>query len=69
MARPGIEPETSDLRVRCSTDCGMRPGLKFGVSKNKKPHKSHLFICDVYVTYMYQTEVVSMDLEKNFRVA
>ena len=27
MARPGIEPRTSDLRVRCPTDCATRPGL------------------------------------------
>ena len=27
MARPGIEPRTSDLRVRCPTDCATRPGV------------------------------------------
>ena len=26
MARPGMEPRTSDLRVRCPTDCGGWPG-------------------------------------------
>ena len=26
MARPGIDPKTSDLRVRCPTDCTVRPG-------------------------------------------
>ena len=26
MARPGIEPRTSDLRVRCPTDCATLPG-------------------------------------------
>ena len=26
MARPGIEPRTSGLRVRCPTDCAARPG-------------------------------------------
>ena len=26
MARPGIEPRTPDLRVRCPTDCATRPG-------------------------------------------
>ena len=25
--RPGIEPRTPDLRVRCPTDCATRPGL------------------------------------------
>ena len=30
MARPGIEPKTSDLRVRCPTDCVTRPGNTFG---------------------------------------
>ena len=30
VARPGIEPRTSDLRVRCPTDCAMRPGLRLG---------------------------------------
>ena len=29
MARPGIEPRTSDLRVRWPTDCATRPGLFF----------------------------------------
>ena len=27
MARPGVEPGTSDLRVRCPTDSATRPGL------------------------------------------
>ena len=27
VARPGIEPRTSDLRVRCPTDCATRPGI------------------------------------------
>ena len=27
VARPGIEPRTSDLRVRCPTDCATWPGL------------------------------------------
>ena len=26
VARPGIEPRSSDLRVRCPTDCTMWPG-------------------------------------------
>ena len=26
MARPGIEPRTSDLRIRGPIDCAMRPG-------------------------------------------
>ena len=30
MARPGIEPKTSDLRVRCPTDCATRPGTPTG---------------------------------------
>ena len=25
VARPGIEPRTPDLRVRCPTDCATRP--------------------------------------------
>ena len=28
MARPGIEPRTFDLRVRCPTDCATRPGFQ-----------------------------------------
>ena len=28
MARPGIEPRTSDLRVRCPSDCATQPGYK-----------------------------------------
>ena len=27
MARPGIEPRTSGLRVRCPTDYATRPGV------------------------------------------
>ena len=27
VARPGIEPRTPDLRVRCPTDCATRPGF------------------------------------------
>ena len=27
VARPGIEPRTPDLRVRCPTNCATRPGL------------------------------------------
>ena len=27
VARPGIEPRTPDLRVRCLTDCATRPGM------------------------------------------
>ena len=30
VARPGIEPRTSDLRVRWPTDCATRPGNKDG---------------------------------------
>ena len=29
VARPGIEPGTPDLRVRCPTDCATRPGQYF----------------------------------------
>ena len=32
MARPGIEPRTSDLRVRCPTDCATRPGYYDGMA-------------------------------------
>ena len=28
VARPGIKPRTPDLRVRCSTDCAVRPGTQ-----------------------------------------
>ena len=28
FARPGIEPRTPDLRVRCPTDCATRPGKR-----------------------------------------
>ena len=27
VARPGVEPRTPDLRVRCPTDCATRPGV------------------------------------------
>ena len=31
VARPGIESRTSDLRVRCPTDCATRPGGNRGI--------------------------------------
>ena len=38
VARPGIEPGTPDLRVRCPTDCATRPGhdttWKYGIIKD-----------------------------------
>ena len=30
VARLGIKPRTSDLRVRCPTDCAMQPGFPLG---------------------------------------
>ena len=30
MARTGIEPWTSDLQVKCPTDCAMQPGQLLG---------------------------------------
>ena len=41
VARPGIEPRTSDLRVRCPTDCAMRPGNHDLLSR-------HNFHTDIY---------------------
>ena len=35
MARPGIEPRTSGLRVRCPTDCATRPGKSNGIYLNR----------------------------------
>ena len=32
VARPGIEPWTPDLRVRCPTDCATRPGIPRGTT-------------------------------------
>ena len=38
VARPGIEPRTPDLRVRCPTDCSTRPGLaKLESTKKETP--------------------------------
>ena len=42
VARPGIEPMTPDLRVRCPTDCSTRPG--FCASKELYD-KLYLTIC------------------------
>ena len=33
VARPGIEPRTPDLRVRCPTDCAKRPGPRNSVDR------------------------------------
>ena len=37
VARPGIEPRTSDLRVGCPTDCATRPGsfLSSGMEEDR----------------------------------
>ena len=37
VARPGIEPRTSDLRVRCPTDCATRPSsfLSSGMEEDR----------------------------------
>ena len=37
VARPGIEPRTSDLRVRCPTDCATQPGpfLRSGMEEDR----------------------------------
>ena len=47
VARAGIEPRTSDLRVRCSTDCATRPGVFYmnlysfaGLIRLAPPHLS-----------------------------
>ena len=59
MARPGIEPRTSDLRVSCPTDCAMQSGkgrgwgvggvsdfwfLLFFFSKESKSEKNIFFL-------------------------
>ena len=36
MARPGIEPRTSDLRVRCPTDNATRTGFKHLKARSRK---------------------------------
>ena len=42
VARPGIEPRTSDLRVRCPTDCATRPGKYLDWHKNRDIWPSEL---------------------------
>ena len=32
----GIEPRTSDLRVRCPTDCATRPGINIKTEKSEQ---------------------------------
>ena len=36
VTRPGIEPRIFGLRVRCPTDCAMRPGTGHSERKKKK---------------------------------
>ena len=36
VARPGIEPRTPDLRVRCPTDCATWPGSILRESNNQQ---------------------------------
>ena len=51
VARPGIEPRTPDLRVRCPTDCATRPGALHTVEhvvqskSEKKTKKKNIFFC------------------------
>ena len=40
MARPSIEPRTSDLRVRCPTDSATRPGS----SPHRQSDRSYLSV-------------------------
>ena len=39
VARPGIEPRTPDLRVRCPTDCATRPGHQYRRQSSAKRHQ------------------------------
>ena len=42
VARPGIKPRTSDLRVRCPTNCATRPGTINGVMWSVKQYVIYL---------------------------
>ena len=44
VARPGIEPSTPDLRVRCPTDCATRPGRIKGETQNFQSNYLNLFL-------------------------
>ena len=50
MARPGIEPRTPDLRVKCPTNWAMRPGSFQGIHVYAS-FAMHLF--SVFKVYMY----------------
>ena len=43
VARPGIEPRTPDLRVRCPTDCATRPGRSEGGGGGTRVSELFLF--------------------------
>ena len=74
MARPGIEPRTSDLRVRRPTDCATRPGNRIGTeayclygsspSCNKFVHFMVAFLSLQYKIILRRFIVIKQYLEK-----
>ena len=48
MARPGIEPRASDLRVRCPTDCATRPGQMHAELNDLKSHLNNKQIAHTF---------------------
>ena len=49
VARPGFEPRTPDLRVRCPTDCATRPG-RAEVKYVWRPHNDKRVSLNVFYT-------------------
>ena len=55
MARPGIEPRTSDLRVRCLTDCATRPGFLKCKAYVVNKHSNHITVVLKFFQYNPET--------------
>ena len=55
MARPGIEPRTPDLRVRCPIDCATRPGDNDGHDTYSNDNDKNNY--DVIITIMINNNI------------
>ena len=68
VTRPGIDPRTSDLRVRCPTDCSTRPG-RSGSENIGTPFgclSAHLSVCPSICPYHFRVNSISPEPFERF---
>ena len=66
VARPGIEPRTPDLRVRCPTDCATRPGAS-RVKISQSAPETDKFYVSVYQGFTQRRHFLSLQVTAIFR--